>query len=74
MDSQLNPEQRIMSAHLTPQEMVMLSKQRWEDVRQMHPQGASNSEIARHLEIAHPVRGKRGHQSTHYIQSRPANW
>lgn len=26
MDVHLNPEQRIMSAHLTPQEMVMLSK------------------------------------------------
>lgn len=51
MDNQLNLEQRIMSASLTPQEMVMLSKQRWEDVRQMHAQGVSNSEIARHLEI-----------------------
>ena len=51
MDEHLNPEQRIMSAHLTPQEMVMLSKQRWEDVRQMHAQGVSNSEIARRLEV-----------------------
>jgi transposase len=51
MDSQLNSEQRIMSAPLTPQEMVMLSKQRWEDVRQMHAQGVSTSEIARRLEV-----------------------
>lgn len=51
MDEHLNPEQRIMSAHLTPREMVMLSKQRWEDVRQMHAQGMSNSEMARRLEV-----------------------
>lgn len=29
MDSQLNPGRRIMSAHLRPQEMEMLSKRRW---------------------------------------------
>lgn len=51
MDDHLNPQQRIMSAPLTPQEMVMLSKQRWEDVRQMRAQGVSNSEIVRRLEI-----------------------
>jgi len=31
--------------------MVMLSKQRWEDIRQMHEQGISISGIARHLDI-----------------------
>jgi len=51
MDEHLNREQRIMSAHLTPREMLVLSKQRWEDVRQMHAQGVSNSEIAGRLEV-----------------------
>lgn len=51
MDIQMNQNQRIMAVHAKPVEAVMLSKERWEEVRRMNDQGLSNSEIARQLEI-----------------------
>ena len=51
MDSQNIPSRRILAAHAKPVEAVMLSKDCWNDVRQMREQGIAISEIARQLEI-----------------------
>src|SRR5690606_31265822 len=51
MDSQNIRSQRIMADHAKPVEAVMLSKERWDEARQMRAQGISISEIARQLEV-----------------------
>lgn len=51
MDGQNIPSQRITADHAKPVEAVMLSKERWDEARQMCEPGISISEIARQLEV-----------------------
>jgi len=52
MDIQMNQNQRIMAVHAKPVEAVMLSKERWEEVRRMADAKKDTlAAISRYLEV-----------------------